>query len=70
MKEKIIYILDPMHTPDWDPKDDPSKYYLDRIQKTGITLGSAMEAIQPEWNDDVYDWRCTIPDHIPKTFDR
>ena len=56
--------------PDWDAKDDPSKYYLDRIQKIGITLGRAMEAVQPEWNDDVYDWRRKIPDHIPKTFDR
>ena len=43
---------------------------LIEYKKIGITLGSAMEAIQPEWNDDVYDWRCTIPDHIPKTFDR
>ena len=70
MKERIIYILEPVHTPDWAPKDDPSKYYLDRIQKIGITLGRAMEAIQPEWNDYVYDWRRTIPDHIPKTLDR
>ena len=40
MKERIIYILEPVHTPDWAPKDDPSKYYLDRIQKIGIGLHS------------------------------
>lgn len=64
MKERIVYMLDPMPAPDymldpmpaphWAPKDDPSKYYLDIIQKIGITLDGAMEAVQPEWKDDVY----------------
>ena len=50
-RKNYLYIGPNAYT--WDPKEDPSKYYLDRIQKIGITLGSAMEAIQPEWNDDV-----------------
>lgn len=70
MKERSIYIIDKMHIPYWGPKDDPSKYYLDGIQKIGITLGRAMEETDPTWNDDVYDWRRKIPIGVPKTTDR
>lgn len=70
MKERKIYIIDTMPIPYWGPKDDPSRYYLDGIQKIGVALGRAMEETDPTWNDDVYDWRRNIPNGVPKTTDR
>ncbi|KAF8721706.1 hypothetical protein HU200_022879 [Digitaria exilis] len=68
--ERKIYIIDIMPIPYWGPKDDPSRYYLDGIQKIGVALGRAMEETDPTWNDDVYDWRRNIPNGVPKTTDK
>jgi hypothetical protein len=35
MKDRAIYIIDPMPMLDWAPKDDASKYNLDIIKKLG-----------------------------------
>lgn len=57
--KKKINKIDKMPITDWGPTDDPSTYYLGGIQKIGITLGRAMEEIDPHWC-------CKIPKNVPK----
>ena len=37
-------------------REDTSRFYLNRLQKISKVYDIAMEEVNPEWNDDMYDW--------------
>ncbi|CAL4886813.1 unnamed protein product [Urochloa decumbens] len=69
-KHRTIAIIDPRPVYTNASYNNPYYYYVDRIQKVAAAYDRAMEVVEPEWRDDVYDWHHTFPALVPKTFDR
>jgi hypothetical protein len=66
---RTICIFDTMQDHRRLPGDDPTSYYLGHIQKIGKVLDLVMEEVNPKWNDDVYDWICSLAPCLMKTRD-
>jgi hypothetical protein len=67
---RTIRIFDTMQDHSQLPGDDPFSYYLGHIQKIGEVLDLVMEEVNQNWNDDVYDWLCSLAPYLMKTRDR
>jgi hypothetical protein len=49
--------------------DNPTSYYLGHIQKIRKVLDLVMEEVNPNWNDDIYDWIRSLAPCLMKTRD-
>ncbi|CAN6338798.1 unnamed protein product [Urochloa humidicola] len=68
-KHRIVAIIDPSPVTQSVAYNDPSNYYIPRLQKLAYTFDRAMDEVDPSWNDDIFDWKRVFPNLVPKIYD-